>query len=343
MTSEKEATYRLPAGEMPYKRSSHDIQEEITGMQEVLALYKESLKKEPIDSSSSSTLPFAIRALENDLRFLGKQLAAAQFYEKQAREPDTAPQQAEIVFRGKNFDNHTIDATFFGEMVLCLQKLTTAFSSSDTPHRLHFNTAPGSFRVNLYVEEDNELQKQLPLEIDTPKVSGLDVLVALIDEKNNFDNVALKLTTPAIRRDYVRFLSLIAKQDAEVELRTANLALGTVMSSKIAKDWGDRLGESTDTYEEDIVIVGTLKTGTVMKGKCLIQTEQGEKYRPSVDSYHASLFRGLPLDSIVRAVLTKTAKYHTEIPEPKITYKIKTIEVLSPSTLPGLEESIGSR
>jgi hypothetical protein len=310
------------AGQMPYKRHSQDIARELEVVRGVLADY-ERLAKEN-DDNSPSTL-FAIHSLEGDLKWLNKQFFAAEMHEKQY--------DGELVFRGKNFDTHTADATFFAEVLLCIQKLTTSFSSVGVPHRLRFNTSPGSFRVHLHLQEEKQIQPVLDMGV--PVVYGLDTVVSLLDHKTDFAEVAIQVVDPAVRRHYAQLLDLIVREDVEFELRTQKFALGTVMLSSTAKDWSSRLGETTDVYQEDIAITGILKTGSVIAGSCLIQSENGEKYRPRVDKEHAPLFRGIPLDSSVRVVLQKTATHHSELTQPIITHRLQTIELLNAPKLPG--------
>jgi hypothetical protein len=245
----------------------------------------------------------------------------------------------EIVMGGDPAQDHMVAAEFFGEFLKDLQDVTNRiFFAAGSPSRVgekipesslmesrmmvtgwhcssftvRFRLAPSEQTEDLFVSERRKM--------------ALRSLRELFDEKTPEKDLTELLILSASKTAYGKLLRNVAKQGAEIVLRTRVNPYGARLTAEKASERSKWMETPEKKKTEDhLEVIGVLTAGNIDTRWFKIKTKT-LPYQGKVAKDAQQQIRNVKLGAAVRALLRQTTTYKTKArPEPTVTFTLESI------------------
>nr|MDQ2687270.1 hypothetical protein [Armatimonadota bacterium] len=183
-------------------------------------------------------------------------------------------------------------------------------------------TGPGSFEASFVMPRPEEEDMRL-LDLATVR-TPLAIMSELLDGTVDIEESAEILANPQVKAKYSQIIALLAKDGADLSLRTRAAPIAVRLSAKQARDRREWLNLLKTTTENQ-TISGSLIMANIETGRFEIRAEQGV-VRGRASERAAKQIKGILLGVEVVASLQVTMTTHEESNfVPKTSYLLQNI------------------
>jgi len=225
----------------------------------------------------------ALDSMQNHEEELMEELKAAQLLESDA--------DAEFSVSGEPVRGNLIPIALLGKFFEHLQKLMYSVAQSrqgivstrgtrrgdivrENQLLVPPSFAPGSFRFRVRLLSKEELG----LTEEPESKENLRILSSILDEQKSESDIVDVVSNPRVQSDYARILDLLAKENADLRIRSRETPFAKRFSASCARDrtrWLERL----PTRQEESFLEGSLVGGSIESGRFELRGEEPELFR----------------------------------------------------------------
>lgn len=218
---------------------------------------------------------WSLESIENVEVQLRDEAKAAQLFESHY--------ELELSLNGDPVNKHTINSKFFGGMLVYIQDCLNALAYSQVSNAASRKnliagnrlvlaaTGPGSFEAKFVIPEGTTDEERL---LDVPvSLSPIATLSRLLDSSIDIDDSSEILASQQVKVKYGLIIDLLAKNGADISMRTKGNMASVRMSAQEARDrreWLDLL----QTEVEEKSFTGILTGGSIETGRFELKTNE---------------------------------------------------------------------